>query len=208
MIWCHVDFIRIPSYRLFHLPVRHFSSVVAVGPHKTECSVTVFGQKSLQLVFEYALYDSTLKAPVSLVMFDNNSALYACVLRCVRVCVCVCAVEETLKWFVPFGALRHLGEHSLNYARSSVIVPLSPLSLSPCPLCPLCVCPDRVLACPRSVRFATLRDFSFTHANLTANCQGTVGTTVEVILRLWLEKGLWSNVRWHFYVEWRDFSMN
>lgn len=51
------------------------------------------------------------------------------VLRCVR--VCVCAVEETLKWFVPFGALRHLGEHSLNYARSSVIVPLSPRSLCP-----------------------------------------------------------------------------
>lgn len=98
---------------------------------------------------------------------------------CVEVCMCVCrglcvgellfAVEETLKWFVPFGALQHLGEHSLNYARSSVIVPLSRLRFTHLSL-PLSPCPC-ALACPRSVRFATLRDLSFTHANLTANCQ-------------------------------------
>lgn len=65
--------------------------------------------------------------------------LYMWICVCRGVCVCRWervlrfAVEETLKWFVPFGALRHLGEHSLNYARSSVIVPLSRLRSAPLP---------------------------------------------------------------------------
>lgn len=187
-----------------------------------------FWQRKIRNHFKYALYDSTLSCFLPL-SCSTITARFKRIKVClyIHLCVCVCrgvcrwervllfAVEETLKWFVPFGALQHLGEHSLNYARSSVIVPLSRLrfthlSLPPSP----CAC---VLACPRSVRFATLRDLSFTHANLTANCQEQERQLKWFAVCDCLWKGtmtLPAESRAHtqkrcsmafFYGEWRDF---